>query len=114
MQAPFGGATRRQGAQLPPREAGVDAEHRVCARYGVDAERAEEMTPGKGDPGTPRLAGKQAIAARSDRGEEPSEVRILEMVQKEVGDDQIPTRRRAVRKQRVRGRGRPVDDLMGH
>jgi hypothetical protein len=88
MQAPFGRATRPQRAQFPPLEAGMDAEHRVFARYRVDAERAEQMTTGKREPGTPRLAGKQAIAARSDRAEQSSEVRIREMVQKEVGDDQ--------------------------
>ncbi len=68
----------------------MHAQHRVCPRHRAGAEDSEQVASRECQLGTTRFAGKETVASRRDRSKQPGKLPTFEMVQEQVGDDQVP------------------------
>src|SRR5205809_2769365 len=83
------GSARPQARELAAAESGAHAHHRVVARDVVAADEPQQATRRQGKSGALRLARRQRARALGDEGEELLERGVVQVVQEQVGDDDV-------------------------
>ena len=102
--SPGGGPACQASLSSLVDEAGAHAEHAVAPRHRVRAEEEDQVRGAEREAAAPRLAGGERVGAAGAAGEQATQIVAVEVMEEQVGDDQVP----------VLGRvaiGRPVEHV---